>query len=288
MGSFCAYRSPEILFNDISCVLLNFDVKKKHYYCTTETSKCYRAFSWKYIYRMYLLIWIGLAHLNYVSEPDGIKFHFMNSATHLHIGLKIWPKTVMNDHYLSRLGLSNFISKNSTTWPLNSRQTYKLVDAFLPGRSCASPNLLQAPCLASLSPLISHSHQALMSYTNLFTKVLKLVLPHLSWPSSHLLLLFFKNVINSYTCIVFIFMMSSWRWRSPSNFCFVIFVGIQELIQSCKNFLPLSFYLELLPKYYGLTKIPFAFFLRWYEKTWMDFLVNPMLLETKERKLSIC
>ena len=29
MGSFCAYRSPEILFNDISCVLLNFDVKKK-------------------------------------------------------------------------------------------------------------------------------------------------------------------------------------------------------------------------------------------------------------------
>ena len=28
MRSFCAYRSPEILFNDISCVLLNFDVKK--------------------------------------------------------------------------------------------------------------------------------------------------------------------------------------------------------------------------------------------------------------------
>lgn len=29
IGSFCAYRSPQILFNDISCILLNFDVKKK-------------------------------------------------------------------------------------------------------------------------------------------------------------------------------------------------------------------------------------------------------------------
>lgn len=130
IGSFCAYRSPEILFNDISCILLNFDVKKKsttivplRQVNATELSHE----NTKYICRMYLLVWIGLTHLNYVSEPDGIKFHFMNSATYLHIALKIWPKTVMYDHYLSWPGLSNFISKNSTTWPLNSRQTYSLL-----------------------------------------------------------------------------------------------------------------------------------------------------------------
>lgn len=88
--------------------------------------------------------------------------------------------------------------------------------------------------------------------------------PHLNWASSHLLLFLFKNVINSYTCIVFIFMMGSWRWRSPSNSALSYFLNPET--HTIFQELPVpSFYLELLPVYYGLTKISICIFLRWYE-----------------------